>query len=66
MCFKEGSIVGRRENEGLWDAGSLRAPLFAVRPELRVAAHCRGLQTQVPRAAHPVRERAAAVQGLVR
>lgn len=54
-----------RERE-LWDAAPQRAPLLAVRPELRLAALRRSLTAQVSSSAHPVGERAAAPQRLVR
>ena len=44
----------RRKKREVWDAGSPRAPLLAVRAELRVAAHWSTLAAQVTRSAHPV------------
>lgn len=61
-----GNHCVKRKKTEVWDAGSPRAPLRAVRAELRVAAHRSGLATQVRRTSHPVRERTAALQRLVR
>lgn len=59
-------FADRRTQREDWDAAPPRAPLLAVRRELRVAARRSGLAAQVSRSAHPVREGAAALQRPVR
>lgn len=62
FCLFKSGVFGEPFLE-IWDAGSLRAPLPAVRPELRVVAS-RGtsIAAKVPNSAHPVGERAAGFQ----